>query len=289
MAYQRLVCISVFYAPEEWHRLISVAIRPFVEKNPSLFFRLAMSRERGDHLRIVFDASKDFDTLVMELNDRLNDFLQTHPSKAPASMETPQVFFMNFPPNSICFGLFRYVRQSFTIRNDVRLDDYLSQFSRMLAMADHEALPLSVDNRFILGLTLLVTTMNSFFAEQENTLETLHLALSNSLESVKLSDVTEILEHEYVNVETDILALIEQTLDTLSNHDRSMLHACKEVFDSIAGNIEQYSLREKIAVVSLLIQKIIQDLDITNNIALLYFLWRGYTTSRRVLRATNAV
>ncbi len=104
--------ISIFYAEKDWHILLREGVFPFLKDANTVFefnYLIHLNKERGDNIGLTIHlnslSTKEF---LSMFNIFLNKFLKRYPSVSEPENSNDVPLFINFPNNSIHYGLHKF-------------------------------------------------------------------------------------------------------------------------------------------------------------------------------------
>ncbi|WP_430908668.1 hypothetical protein [Maribacter sp. 2-571] len=101
---------SIYYNKKEWHKLIN-EIHTLVKDDKRIFnYFLNLSTFRGGHVEFTIEVGKKHSkTCVKHFSGCIEKFLETTPSSNKSLDTINDVFFLDFPNNTIHYGVHDYV------------------------------------------------------------------------------------------------------------------------------------------------------------------------------------
>ncbi|MBB6503022.1 hypothetical protein [Pedobacter cryoconitis] len=95
------IVISIFYNSANWHVLLELLIKPFLNQNHLIkSFHIYLSTFRGDHIKLVIISLSNKTNIEETLSDLVRGFLLSHPSQEINIIYPLPGFFLNYSNNS---------------------------------------------------------------------------------------------------------------------------------------------------------------------------------------------
>lgn len=124
--------ISIFYSEKDWHALLRKAIFPFLrgaKVNYEFNYIINLNKERGDNIGLTININPLLaDNFLSQFNIFFNNFLHNYPSVFKFEYTSDVPLFMNFPNNSIQYGIHKFCPK-FKDEYDRQLTNLLEQSS----------------------------------------------------------------------------------------------------------------------------------------------------------------
>lgn len=106
---KRFYDISIFYSDQQWWELLGKGMFLFLKQAGNKYdykFIIYFSKDRGDHVGICIQTEESTAHLLLkDLDENIKKFLSDNPSRSTIQENNSSKIFMNFPNNSIQYGV----------------------------------------------------------------------------------------------------------------------------------------------------------------------------------------
>lgn len=115
------LCLSIFYAKNDWHKLIRLLIEPIISNTifeiQLQYYSIYLSQKQGEHISIFLKltTSSEYVDLKSLVSSEIASFLVRRPSLDAPLFFDKNDFFMNFPNNTFYFDLEKVPSENFEI------------------------------------------------------------------------------------------------------------------------------------------------------------------------------
>lgn len=102
------IYVSLFYPRDAWHKLIKRAVIPFLRLSSERYgihYTCHFNTFRGDAINFTILAKHNKNDFVLFLNEYFQQYLHDNPASTARDQEEFESVFMDFPTNSIRYGL----------------------------------------------------------------------------------------------------------------------------------------------------------------------------------------
>ena len=103
------IYISLFYPRDGWHKLIKRAVIPFLDLSSSegygIRYICRFNTFRGDAINFTILVKQNKNDFVLFFHEYFQQYLNDNPASSVRDQEEFESVFMDFPPNSLQYGL----------------------------------------------------------------------------------------------------------------------------------------------------------------------------------------
>lgn len=168
------IYISLFYPRDSWHKLIKRAVIPFLDLSAErygIYYICHFSAFRGDAINFTILAKQNKNDFVLFFHQYFQQYLHDNPASAVRDQEEFESVFMDFPPNSLHYGL-----HDFPFNGNRRFD-----LNKLLVLQETSAIFLDALNKGGATFDIITLALNiySTFSIYYQTLNGKHVQETN--------------------------------------------------------------------------------------------------------------